>query len=107
VDFEVPENNDWLAANQFTVCEGRNERRPDVVLFVNGLPVAVIELKNADWSRRHCSRRIHPIGRGWPPLQPSEALPQTVEHVVRASLGQCLIARAQRERRRLERLRKT
>ena len=41
-----PENNDWLAINQFTVAEGQHQRRPDVVLFVNGLPLAVIELKN-------------------------------------------------------------
>ena len=46
VDFDVPEANDWLAVNQFTVVENRHERRPDVVLFVNGLPLAVIELKN-------------------------------------------------------------
>ncbi len=47
IDFEEPENNDWLAVNQFTVVEDQHERRPDVVLFINGLPVAVIELKNA------------------------------------------------------------
>jgi type I restriction enzyme, R subunit len=47
IDFEVPANNDWLAANQFTVSEGQHTRRPDVVLFVNGLPLAVIELKNS------------------------------------------------------------
>ena len=41
-----PTNNDWLAVNQFTVTENRNTRRPDVVLFVNGLPLGVIELKN-------------------------------------------------------------
>ena len=46
IDFDVPENNDWLAVNQFTVAEGQHVRRPDVVLFVNGLPLAVIELKN-------------------------------------------------------------
>jgi len=46
VDFAVPEANDWLAVNQFTVVDGGHERRPDVVLFLNGLPVAVIELKN-------------------------------------------------------------
>ncbi len=46
IDFEVPTNNDWLAVNQFTVSEGQHTRRPDVVLFVNGLPLAVIELKN-------------------------------------------------------------
>ena len=47
LDFDDPDNNDWLAVNQFTVVEGQNNRRPDVVLFVNGLPLAVIELKNA------------------------------------------------------------
>ena len=46
LDFEQPTNNDWLAVNQFTVVEGNHERRPDIVLFVNGLPLAVIELKN-------------------------------------------------------------
>ena len=46
VDFDNPYKNDWLAVNQFTVTEDQNERRPDVVLFVNGLPLGVIELKN-------------------------------------------------------------
>jgi type I restriction enzyme R subunit len=46
IDFNTPANNDWLAVNQFTVSEGQHTRRPDVVLFVNGLPLAVIELKN-------------------------------------------------------------
>jgi len=46
VDFAAPENNDWLVVNQFSVQEGRNIRRPDVVVFVNGLPLAVMELKN-------------------------------------------------------------
>ena len=46
LDFDEPESNDWLAVNQFTVVENRRERRPDIVLFVNGLPLAVIELKN-------------------------------------------------------------
>ena len=46
IDFDDPNANDWLAVNQFTVTENRNTRRPDVVLFVNGLPLGVIELKN-------------------------------------------------------------
>jgi type I restriction enzyme R subunit len=46
IDFDTPNNNDWLAVNQFTVKEGQQTRRLDVVLFVNGLPLAVIELKN-------------------------------------------------------------
>ena len=47
IDFDDPANNDWLAVNQFSVTEHRHSRRPDVVLFVNGLPLAVLELKNA------------------------------------------------------------
>ncbi len=47
IDFDAPANNGWLAVNQFTVSEGQHTRRPDVVLFVNGLPLAVIELKNS------------------------------------------------------------
>jgi type I restriction enzyme R subunit len=47
IDFDAPASNDWLAVNQFTVSEGQHTRRPDVVLFVNGLAVAVIEIKNA------------------------------------------------------------
>ncbi len=39
-------NNDWTAINQFTVIENKNNRRPDIVIFINGLPLAVIELKN-------------------------------------------------------------
>src|SRR2546427_427206 len=46
IDFDTPDNNDWLAVNQFTVSEGQHTRRLDLVLFVNGLPLAVIELKN-------------------------------------------------------------
>ena len=57
LDFGNPDNNEWLAVNQFTVVEnlpaasgtaqaGKHNRRPDVVIFVNGLPLGVIELKN-------------------------------------------------------------
>ena len=46
IDFDDIEANDWLAVNQFTVIERERNRRPDVVVFVNGLPLAVIELKN-------------------------------------------------------------
>ena len=74
-----PTHNDWLAVNQFTVVEGQHTRRPDVVLFVNGLPLAVIELKNAAdenatiWTRvppapdlpGRRSRRCSPTTRCW------------------------------------------
>ena len=46
IDLADAEANDWLAVNQFTVIEHEHNRRPDVVLFVNGLPLAVMELKN-------------------------------------------------------------
>jgi type I restriction enzyme R subunit len=47
IDVESLEANDWLAVNQFTVVEGQHTRRPDIVVFVNGLPLGLIELKNA------------------------------------------------------------
>lgn len=46
-DFEHPESNDFLAVNQFTIIEGSANKRPDVILFVNGLPIVVFELKNS------------------------------------------------------------
>ena len=47
IDFDYPASNHFLAVNQFTVVEDGNRRRPDIVLFVNGLPLGIIELKNA------------------------------------------------------------
>ncbi|QAT84374.1 Type-1 restriction enzyme R protein [Corallococcus coralloides] len=47
IDFEDPDNNDWLVVSQFTVVEAGHNRRPDILVFLNGIPVAVIELKNA------------------------------------------------------------
>ncbi|MGE4212303.1 MAG: type I restriction endonuclease subunit R [Candidatus Methanomethylophilaceae archaeon] len=46
IDFDNPEKNEFLAVNQFTIINEGKERRPDVILFVNGLPLVVIELKN-------------------------------------------------------------
>ena len=46
VDFDHPEANFWIVASQFTVEEDQHRRRPDIVVFLNGLPVAIIELKN-------------------------------------------------------------
>jgi hypothetical protein len=79
IDFDASENNDWLAVNQFTMCEGQHTRRPDVVLFVNGLALAVIKLKNAAdenatvWSafqqlqtyQRRSRRSSRPTPRSW------------------------------------------
>lgn len=46
IDFDNPRQNDWVALNQFTILEGGKNRRPDVLVFVNGLPLALLELKN-------------------------------------------------------------
>ncbi len=47
IDFEHPENNEFLVVNQFTVVENNQNKRTDILLFVNGIPLVVIELKNA------------------------------------------------------------
>ena len=47
IDFDAPEKNEFLAVNQFTVIENNTNKQPDIVLFINGLPLVVIELKNA------------------------------------------------------------
>ncbi|MBF0565611.1 MAG: type I restriction endonuclease subunit R [Nitrospirae bacterium] len=46
IDFDNPDDNDWLAVNQYTVQEGQITRRADIVIFINGLPIGIIELKN-------------------------------------------------------------
>src|SRR3712207_935742 len=46
IDFKNPKNNDFLVVNQFTIIENE-ERRPDLIIFVNGIPIVVIELKSA------------------------------------------------------------
>jgi type I restriction enzyme R subunit len=46
IDFEDPSRNDWLAVNQYTIIENGKNRRPDVLVFINGLPLALLELKN-------------------------------------------------------------
>ena len=47
IDFESPLHNEFLVVNQFTIVENGVNKRPDIILFVNGLPLVVIELKNA------------------------------------------------------------
>jgi type I restriction enzyme R subunit len=46
IDWATPEHNEWLAVNQFSIKGPRHTRRPDIILFVNGLPLVLIELKN-------------------------------------------------------------
>src|SRR5690606_21955414 len=47
IDFHHPENNEFVVANQFTIIEDTVNKRPDLILFVNGIPLVVLELKNA------------------------------------------------------------
>ena len=57
IGFEDPASNDWLVANQLAIQGPKQNRRPDVVVYVNGLPVAVLELKNpAEDRHRICGR---------------------------------------------------
>ena len=46
IDFDNPANNNWLVVNQVAIQGGKHNRRPDIIVYLNGLPVAVIELKN-------------------------------------------------------------
>jgi type I restriction enzyme R subunit len=63
IDFEHPENekNEFLAVNQFTVVENNTNKRPDIVLFINGLPVVVIELKNAADEKADVQAAFHQL----------------------------------------------
>jgi type I restriction enzyme, R subunit len=61
IDCDNPENNEFLAVNQFTVIEGNQNKRPDIILFVNGLPLVVIELKNAVSQKANLSSAYHQI----------------------------------------------
>ena len=56
LDYRNHANNDWLAVNQFTVVEGEHERRPDVMLFVNGLPLGLIDSRTRRTRRPRCGR---------------------------------------------------
>jgi type I restriction enzyme R subunit len=47
IDYANPANNDFVVVNQFTVIENHQQKRPDLLLFVNGIPLVIIELKNA------------------------------------------------------------
>lgn len=46
IDFKNPYNNEFVVVNQFTVVENNQNKRPDIVLFVNGIPLVIMELKN-------------------------------------------------------------
>jgi len=46
IDFDNPENNDYVVVNQYTIIENHSNKRPDVILFINGIPLVLMELKN-------------------------------------------------------------
>jgi type I restriction enzyme R subunit len=58
VDFADPANNDLLVVNQYTVVENNRNKRPDVLLFVNGLPLVLVELKNAADEKATIKQRL-------------------------------------------------
>ena len=71
IDFEHPDSNDWLAVNQFTVVHNGKKRRPDIVAFVNGIPLALFELKNL--ANEHATlktawNQIHTYRNDIPPI---------------------------------------
>lgn len=61
IDFEHPERNEFLVVNQFTIIENNQNKRPDLLLFVNGIPLVVIELKNAINEQATLSKAYHQI----------------------------------------------
>ncbi len=62
VDFDDVNNNDFVVANQFTIIENGHQKRPDIILFVNGLPLVVMELKNAVDENATISSAYNQIG---------------------------------------------
>ncbi|MCX2496149.1 type I restriction endonuclease subunit R [Pedobacter sp. PF22-3] len=61
IDFKNPLNNDFVVINQFTVVENGNHKRPDIILFINGLPLVVIELKNAADEKTTCQSAFRQV----------------------------------------------
>jgi len=69
IDLADPLENDLVAVNQFTVIENKRNRRPDVVLFVNGLPLVLMELKdpkNPKATLKRAYNQIQTYKRGYP-----------------------------------------
>lgn len=84
------QNNDWLAVNQLTVIENNHNRRPDIVIFVNGLPLAVFELKNpadTNATTRGAFNQIQTYKTEIPSLFAYNELCILVDHVKNALVG--------------------
>ena len=83
-------NNDWLAVNQLTVIENNHNRRPDVIIFVNGLPIAIFELKNpadANATLKSAFNQIQTYKEEIPSLFAYNALCVLADHVKSAVVG--------------------
>lgn len=61
VDFDNPERNDWLVVNQFTVIQEGHDRRPDIVVFLNGIPIAIVELKDPTDPNATLGKAFHQV----------------------------------------------
>jgi type I restriction enzyme R subunit len=61
IDFSTYDRNEWLTINQFTIIENQKERRPDIIVYINGLPIAVIELKNAADEKATTLKAFHQL----------------------------------------------
>lgn len=61
VDFATPDNNEFLAVNQFAVVENNTNKRADIVLFINGMPMVVVELKNASDEKADLQAAFHQL----------------------------------------------
>ena len=83
-------NNDWLAINQFTIIENNHNRRPDIIIHINGLPIAVFELKNpADTNAtlKSAFNQIETYKKDVPSLFAYNELCVLVDHVKNATVG--------------------
>jgi type I restriction enzyme R subunit len=84
IDFDNPDANDWLAVNQFTVIEGQNNRRPDIVVFVNGLPLGIIELKIPEDTDKWFAAAYNQIQTYKQEIPSFDALQRTDSHLRRS-----------------------
>lgn len=69
IDFENPLNNEFLCINQYTIVENNQNKRPDVLLFVNGLPLVVIELKTQQTKVLQCEKHLTKYKPTKPPFR--------------------------------------
>ncbi|OQB07412.1 MAG: Type-1 restriction enzyme R protein [Parcubacteria group bacterium ADurb.Bin216] len=89
-DYNNLNNNDWLAVNQFTIIENNHNRRPDIIIYINGLPIAVFELKNPadpNATLKSAFNQIETYKKDIPSLFAYNELCVLVDHVKNATVG--------------------